>query len=65
MILSSSNKLGFLSDPKYLKYKGFEIVDDAPPYFELLALPFDADTGSRPFARTSNRQSMRRAHHRH
>lgn len=43
VILSSPKKLGFLSDPKYLKYKGFEVVDDAPPYFELLALPFAAD----------------------
>ena len=43
VILSSPKKLGFLADPKYLRHKGFEAVDSAPPYFELLALPFDAE----------------------
>ncbi len=43
VILSSPKKLGFLADPKYLKYKGFEVVDAAPPYFELLTLAFEAD----------------------
>lgn len=38
--LSSKKKLGFLSDPKYLKYKGFRTADTAAPYFELLYLPF-------------------------
>ena len=41
VILSSKKKMGFLSDPKYLKYKGFETVDMAEPYFELMYLPFD------------------------
>lgn len=41
VILSSAKKRGFLSDPKYMKYKGFETVDTANPYFELLYLPFD------------------------
>lgn len=41
VILSSKKKLGFLSDPKYLKYKGFDTVDTANPYFELMYLPFD------------------------
>ncbi len=39
--LSSTKKMGFLSDPKYMKYKGFEIADTADPNFELLYLPFD------------------------
>ena len=30
----------FLSDPDYLKYKGFLVADTAKPYFELLYLPF-------------------------
>lgn len=47
VILSSPKKLGFLADPKYLKHKGFEAVDSAPPYFELLALPFEVD-GEKP-----------------
>ena len=39
-------KKPFLSDPKYLAYKGFKIADVADPYFTLLYLPFDenADT---------------------
>ena len=41
VVLSSKKKRGFLSDPKYLKYKGFETVDSADPYFELMYLPFD------------------------
>lgn len=41
VILSSKKKMGFLSDPKYMKYKGFETVDTASPYFELMYLPFD------------------------
>lgn len=39
-ILSSQKKLGFLADPKYLRYKGFQTADTAAPYFELMFLPF-------------------------
>ena len=35
--------MGFLADPKYLKYKGFELADTAEPYFELWYMPFSAD----------------------
>lgn len=45
VILSSPKKLGFLSDPKYMKYKGFETADTASPYFELMYLPFDKSAG--------------------
>ena len=41
VILSSKKKMPFLSDPKYLKYKGFEVGDTAEPYFELLYLAFE------------------------
>lgn len=44
VILSSKKKRGFLSEQKYLQYKGFETIDTAGPYFELMALPFDKDT---------------------
>ncbi len=40
-ILSSKKKMGFLSDPKYLKHKGFETADTASPYFELMYMAFD------------------------
>jgi len=41
VVLSSKKKHGFLSDPKYMKYKGFETIDMTAPYFELMYLPFD------------------------
>jgi ribosomal protein S18 acetylase RimI-like enzyme len=40
VVLSSKTKMPFLSDSKYLKYKGFRICDTAYPYYELLYLPF-------------------------
>ena len=42
-ILSSAKKMAFLSDPKYLKHKGFMVADTALPSFELLYLPFRDD----------------------
>lgn len=41
VILSAKKKMGFLADPKYLRYKGFVLADTAEPYFELMYLPFD------------------------
>lgn len=43
VVLSSRKKLGFLSDPQYLQYKGFIAADTADPYFTLLYLPFSPD----------------------
>ncbi|WP_042351377.1 GNAT family N-acetyltransferase [Bacillus massiliigorillae] len=42
-VLSSTKKMPFLSDPKYLKYKGFQVADTCNPYYELLYLPFDEE----------------------
>lgn len=39
--LSVKKKMGFLSDPKYMGYKGFQTADTAEPYFELMYLPFE------------------------
>ncbi len=39
--LGSQKKMHFLTDPKFLKYKGFKICDVANPSFELLYYPFD------------------------
>lgn len=47
VILSSKKKMPFLSDPKYLRHKGFELADTAEPYYELLYLPF-ARTSTKP-----------------
>ena len=38
VIISADKKRPFLSDPDYLKHKGFEICDSAPPYFVLMSL---------------------------
>ncbi|WP_312354524.1 GNAT family N-acetyltransferase [Aminipila sp.] len=40
-VLSSNKKMPFLSDPKFLKAKGFQLADTAKPFFELLYLPLD------------------------
>ena len=47
-VLASDKKRPFLSDPKNLKYKGFQVADRAEPFFELLYLPF---SGSAPVPR--------------
>ncbi len=41
VILSAKKKMGFLSDPKYMGYKGFQTADTAESYFELMYLPFE------------------------
>ncbi|MHC1723587.1 MAG: YoaP domain-containing protein [Aminipila sp.] len=43
VILSSKKKMPFLSDPKFLRHKGFDLVDTAEPFYELLYLPFEKD----------------------
>ncbi len=37
--LSSKKKRPFLSEPGFLRHKGFRVADTASPYFELLYLP--------------------------
>ncbi len=33
--ISSDKKRPFMTDPKFLKHHGFEIIDEAPPFFKL------------------------------
>ncbi len=40
-ILSSAKKKPFLADPKYLKYKGFTVCDEADNGIQLWYLPFE------------------------
>ena len=42
-ILSSAKKKPFLADPKYLKYKGFSVCDEADNGIQLWYLPFSED----------------------
>lgn len=39
-ILSSAKKKGFLADPKYLRYKGFQVADESDVGIQLWYLPF-------------------------
>lgn len=41
--ISSDKKRPFMSDPKFLKYHGFEIIDEAPPFFKLWGLKTNAN----------------------
>lgn len=43
-ILSSAKKKPFLSDPKYLKHKGFSVCDESDNGIQLWYLPFKQDT---------------------
>ncbi len=36
--ISSDKKRPFMTDPKFLKHQGFEIIDEAPPFFKLWGL---------------------------
>lgn len=40
-ILCSAKKKGFLADPKYLKYKGFQVADESDVGIQLWYLPFE------------------------
>lgn len=51
-VLSSKKKQAFLSDPKFLKYKGFTVCDTADPSFELYYLPFDNNEDKPRFKET-------------
>lgn len=42
-ILSADKKRPYLSDPGFLQHKGFQVADEAPPYFRLCYLPFAPD----------------------
>ena len=48
-ILSSAKKKPFLADPKFLKYKGFSVCDEADNGIQLWYLPFSSDAKSPKF----------------
>ncbi|GIP23186.1 N-acetyltransferase [Paenibacillus sp. J22TS3] len=45
--LSSSKKMPYLSDKRYLEHMGFTVADQADPYFELMALKWN-DHAAKP-----------------
>ena len=48
-ILAAAKKKPFLADPKYLKYKGFSVADEAKNGIQLWYLPFDASADTPKF----------------
>ena len=48
-ILSAAKKKPFLSDPKFLKYKGFEVCDEADNGIQLWYLPFEKNSPTPSF----------------
>ena len=44
-ILAASKKKPFLADPKFLKYKGFKVADEADNGIQLWYLPFEESAG--------------------
>lgn len=48
VILSSKKKIPYVSDPKFLKYKGFTLADTSEPFYELMYLPFHEVPGTIP-----------------
>ena len=49
-VLSSPKKRPFLSDPDYLRRRGFTVADRAAPWFELLWLPLKPDAAPPRFS---------------
>lgn len=57
VILSSDKKRPYLSDKKYLAYRGFQKADEMEPYFELWYLPFKEDAAAPRFHKNTERLS--------
>ena len=57
-ILSSVKKKEFLSDPKYLKYKGFDVADEAANGITLMYLPFDSTAETPTFKECAKRATI-------
>jgi len=51
--------MGYLADPKYLKYKGFQSADAVSPYFELMYLPF-SETADKPYFKSHIKMTNRK-----
>lgn len=54
-VLSSAKKKPYLSDPGYLRHKGFRLADTAAPYYELLYLPFEEEAPAPRFKECARR----------
>lgn len=61
-IISSDRKRPYLSDPKYLKYKGFQLADRIEPYYELLYLPLKDNINPPKFIDNRNKLGSRKGY---
>lgn len=57
-VISSPKKMPFLSDPKYLAYKGFKVADTAEPNFTLMYLPFEENAAVPEFKEQAKRSHI-------
>ena len=57
-ILSSAKKKPFLADPKFLKYKGFTVCDEADNGIELWYLPFEKGAEAPRFKECAKRTNI-------
>ncbi|MCT4634105.1 MAG: GNAT family N-acetyltransferase [Firmicutes bacterium] len=53
LVLCSDKKRPFMSDKKFFLKAGFQVVDNAQPYFELMLLKFNAESGNPTFIESS------------
>lgn len=57
-VLSSEKKRAFLSDPKYLAYKGFQVADDSEVGIRLLYYPFTEKAAVPQFTEEARRPKI-------
>lgn len=60
-VISSAKKKSFLSDPGYLRYRGFVTADEAEPFFQLMYLPFDDGAELPGFRECARKASVEKA----
>lgn len=58
-VLSSDQKRPFLSDPKHLKYKGFQVADRSDVGVNLMYLPFDDQSEAPQFTSGARHPSIK------
>lgn len=60
-VIASKTKRPFLSDSKYLVYKGFKVADEAAPFFTLYYLPFSSEAPIPSFKECAKQQIIEEA----
>ena len=58
-VIASTKKRPYLSDSKYLVYKGFKIADEVAPFFTLYYLPFFEDAPIPTFKECAKKQVIK------